>query len=128
RQADVMRCRDDLAHRPAVVREVVLRERVQDPGEPARGEVGHIAPHMSADTDAEVRASGARRARLEGHFGILHHFSSLVNTSYPFTAPAVSPNMIRRCTRRKKMITGIAVRVEPAMSAPQSWLRLVPRK
>ena len=35
----------------------------------------------------------------------------------PLTAPAVSPNAIFRCTIRKKTITGIAISVEPAISA-----------
>ena len=34
--------------------------------------------------------------------------------------------MIFRWTRRKKTITGIAVSVDAAISAPQSVLRLVP--
>ena len=46
--------------------------------------------------------------------------------AHPRTAPAVSPNAIRRCTSRKKMTTGIAVSVEAAMRAPQSVFRLVP--
>src|SRR5205823_578262 len=52
-----MRGLDDLLHRPAVEREVVLRERVQHCGEPARGEVVHIARNMAHDANAEVRAA-----------------------------------------------------------------------
>ena len=44
----------------------------------------------------------------------------------PRTAPAVSPNAIFRCTRRKKTTTGIAVSVDAAMSPPQSMFVLVP--
>ena len=44
----------------------------------------------------------------------------------PCTAPAVSPNAILRCTSRKKMITGIAISVEPPSAPPQSVFRLVP--
>ena len=44
----------------------------------------------------------------------------------PLTEPAVSPNAIFRCTSRKKITTGIAVRVDPAISPPQSVCRLVP--
>src|SRR5581483_6666351 len=104
------------------------REGVQHPRIAARGEVGHVASHVAHDPNAEVRAAGARRARVEGHLWILAHSELMVNTTQPLTAPAVSPNMIRFWTSRKKMITGIAVSVEPAMSAPQSWFRLVPRK
>ena len=42
------------------------------------------------------------------------------------TAPAVRPKAIFRCTRRKKITTGIAVSVDAAMSPPQSVFRLVP--
>ena len=56
----VVRRLDDLAHRAAVVREVVLRERVQHAGVAARGEVGQVAPHVPDDADAEVRAACAR--------------------------------------------------------------------
>ncbi len=45
---------------------------------------------------------------------------------HALTAPAVRPNAIFRCTRRKKMTTGIAVSVEAAMRPPQSVARLVP--
>ena len=34
--------------------------------------------------------------------------------------------MIRRCTSRKNTITGTAVSVDAAISAPQSVFRLVP--
>src|SRR5205085_6636988 len=111
---------DDLAHRAAVVREVVLREGVQHPGIATRGEVGHVASYVPGDPYAEVRAACARRACWEGHLGILAHLGLMVNTTYAFTAPAVSPNVMRRCTSRKKTTTRIAVRVEPAISAPQS--------
>ena len=50
----------------------------------------------------------------------------LQRRAHPFTAPAVRPKAMRRCTSRKKTITGIAVSVEAAISAPQSVLRLVP--
>ncbi len=46
--------------------------------------------------------------------------------AHALTAPAVRPKAIFRCTRRKKITTGIAVRVEAAMSPPQSVFRLVP--
>ena len=44
----------------------------------------------------------------------------------PLTAPDVRPNAIFRCTSRKKIMTGSAMSVAPAMSPPQSVLRLVP--
>ena len=94
----------------------------------ARGEVGHVGSDVACDPDAEVRAAGARRASVEGQPWILSHFGILVNTFHPFTAPAVSPKAIRRCTSRKKTITGIAVSVEAAMRAPQSVCLLEPRK
>ena len=46
--------------------------------------------------------------------------------AHPRTAPAVSPNMILRCTSRKNTITGIAVSVDAAISPPQSVFRLPP--
>jgi hypothetical protein len=101
---------------------------VQHPGIATRGEVGHVASHVPDDSDAEVRAAGPRRACWEGHLEILAHFTVMVNTNQPFTAPAVSPKAIRRWTSRKKMTTGIAVSVDAAISAPQSVFRLVPRK
>ena len=45
---------------------------------------------------------------------------------HPRTAPAVSPNMILRCTSRKNTMTGIAVSVEAAINPPQSVFWLVP--
>src|SRR5206468_11916195 len=47
---------------------------------------------------------------------------------HALTAPAVKPKAIFRCTRMKKMMTGIAVNVAPAISAPQSVCLLEPRK
>src|SRR5262249_22868383 len=46
--------------------------------------------------------------------------------AHPRTAPAVSPNAIRRWTSRKKTTTGMAVSVDAAISPPQSVFRLVP--
>ena len=40
--------------------------------------------------------------------------------AHPFTAPATRPLAMRRCTMRKKTITGIVNRVEEAMIDPQS--------
>ena len=40
--------------------------------------------------------------------------------AHPFTAPATRPVVMRRCTMRKKAITGIVNRVEAAMMDPQS--------
>src|SRR5581483_7016452 len=137
----------------------VLGERVQDARVAARGEIGHVAPHVARHANAEVgaacahapgsprtahsptagSAAGSRRWRVTSRVAlpaasIQSQLSNLVNTNslrwerwfYPRTAPAVSPNAILRCTSRKKMTTGIAVSVEPAISAPQSMWRLVP--
>ena len=48
--------------------------------------------------------------------------------AHPFTAPAISPPAKWRCSSRKKTTTGIAVRVAPAISGPQSvpWLVVNP--
>ncbi len=70
--------------------------------------VGNFGP-------GEARQQAGRRQRLQ-------------LTAHPRTAPAVSPNAIRRWMAMKKRTTGIAVSVEAAISAPQSVLRLVPRK
>ena len=43
----------------------------------------------------------------------------------PRTAPAVRPKAIRRCTSKKKMTTGTAVKVAPAISGPHSVPRFV---
>src|SRR5690606_41844416 len=40
--------------------------------------------------------------------------------AHPFTAPATRPLVIRRCTMRKKMTTGTATTVEPALMSAQS--------
>ena len=74
--------------------------------EPTPNPVGSSRP-------LEAREDAARGEPLE----LAHH---------ALTAPAVRPNAILRCTRRKKMTTGIAVRVEAAISPPQSVARLVP--
>jgi len=60
-QARGMRERDDLGHRVPVVGEIVLRERVEDAGVAARGEVGHVPLHVPRDAYAEIGAAGARR-------------------------------------------------------------------
>ena len=81
RQSDVVRGRDDLGERPAVVGEVVLGERVQHPGIAARREVGHVPPDVADHPYSEVRATDARGARLEGHLCILSHLTPVVNTT-----------------------------------------------
>jgi hypothetical protein len=48
--------------------------------------------------------------------------------THALTAPAVSPKAIFRWTSRKKITTGMAVKVEAAMRPPQSVFRLVPVK
>ena len=75
-------------------------------GESTAEPVGHGRP-LEAGEDA------ARGESLE----LAHH---------ALTAPAVRPKAIFRCTRRKKITTGIAVSVDAAMSPPQSVFRLVP--
>ena len=73
-EAGVVRRRDDLGDRPAVVREVVLGERVQHAGVAARGEVGHVATYVAHDANAEVRAAGQPTSRaVEGHADILSY-------------------------------------------------------
>src|SRR4029078_2305611 len=44
----------------------------------------------------------------------------------PLTAPDVRPNAIFRCTKTKKIRTGIAAKSDPAIRPPQSTWRLVP--
>ena len=61
-EPELVRSRDDLRHRPAVVREVVLREGVQHRRVPAPGDVLEIASCMAGDADAEVRDARARHA------------------------------------------------------------------
>ena len=53
-----------------------------------------------------------------------HHAAPLVARrigslgDHALTAPAVRPKAIFRCTSTKKMMTGIAISVAPAISAP----------
>ena len=68
-----------------------------------------------------VRNDRAFEAREDAARG-----ESLELCAHALTAPAVNPKAIFRCTRRKKITTGIAVRVEAAMRPPQSVFRLVP--
>ena len=89
------------------IADVVGEER--DPAEPAlepaRDPLGH-------DVTGEARQQAGRRLPVE--------------LAHCLTAPAVRPNAIRRCTSTKKMITGSAVSVAPAISVPQSTPRVVP--
>src|SRR5207245_8474390 len=59
-ETELVRRRDDLRHRPAVVGEVVLRERVQHARVTARSEILQISPNVTEDADAEVRAARAQ--------------------------------------------------------------------
>ena len=61
-EPELVRSRDDLSHRPAVVGEVVLREGVQHRRVPAPGDVLEIAAGMTGNADAEVRDARARHA------------------------------------------------------------------
>ena len=70
-----------------------------------------VALADSATTTAPAITTARRRRREAAH---------------PLTAPDVSPNAMRRWTRRKKITTGIAVSVDAAISPPQSVFRLVP--
>jgi len=58
---------DDLPHRVAVVREVVLRVRVQDAREAAPHQVVQVAFHVPRDADAEVGAADDRVSRRGRH-------------------------------------------------------------
>src|SRR5581483_8110048 len=87
----------------------VAREQ-HDAAEPRRD----LAPHpLGRREPLEAGEQAAPGERGEAH---------------PLTAPAVRLNAIFRCRSRKKTTTGTAVRVEAAMSAPQSVWRAVPEK
>ena len=58
----------------------------------------------------------------------VEHHAAPLEARHALTAPAVSPNEILRCTSRKKTTTGIAINVDPAISAPKSVCLLLPRK
>ena len=88
------------------VADVVGEER--DPAEPTLEQPEHPVRHVVA---GEAREQAGRRQALDA--------------AHDLTAPAVSPNAIRRCTSTKKMTTGTAVSVAPAISEPQSVPRCV---
>ncbi len=94
------------AERPSLRR---LRERLRDHARERRRDGRRGAAHD------EPRSNERHGERHQS--GVAPH---------PRTAPAVSPNMILRCTSRKNTMTGIAVSVEAAISPPQSVLRLPP--
>ena len=96
------------ARRALAGRDVVGEEH--DPSAAARQEAAHPVGHVHAWEAREEQAAAS------------------AELAHPRTAPRVSPKAIRRCTSRKKTITGTAVSVEAAISAPQSVCRLVPRK
>src|SRR5262249_29026847 len=63
-EPDVVRRGDDAGNGAAVVREVVLRERVQHRRVAARGDVCEIPTDVTEDADAEVRDARARHSAL----------------------------------------------------------------
>ena len=87
------------------IADVVGEER--DPAEPAleppENPVGNLVAR-------EARQQAAGREPLDAH---------------DLTAPAVRPKAICRCTSTKKITTGTAVSVAPAISEPQSVPRSV---
>src|SRR5439155_20956129 len=102
------------AQRPAERGQLPDRRHVVGEEHDSAASLGQEAARpVRRDRPREAREDAGRRERLETH---------------PFTAPAVSPKAIRRCTSRKKTTTGIAVSVDAAISAPQSVCRLEPRK
>ena len=100
RAPEAARQRGELLRAPDVVREE--RDSAEPAVEPAQDPVRRLVAR-------EAREQAGRGEPLDAH---------------DFTAPAVSPNAIRRCTITKKIITGIAVSVAAAISEPQS----VPRE
>ena len=95
---------------------VAVADVVREEGQPAEAALGEAQNPVRRLVTRKARQQAGRREPVECGVG------------HPFTAPAVSPNAIFRCTIRKKMTTGIAVSVDAAIRAPQSVLRLVPRK
>ena len=92
-----------------------------------RGVVRRVGPRRPRDRGRSARAASARtrlsRAQPREAWGRSRETPA---PGQPRTAPDVRLNMIFRWTSRKKTITGIAVSVDAAISAPQSVLRLVP--
>src|ERR1051326_691406 len=104
------------AQRGAKGREPLARRHVVREQHDATAPAGEKTPHpvrRGVSWKARKDAGGREPLELGGH---------------PRTAPAVRPNAIRRWTSRKKITTGMAVRDEAAISAPQSVCRLEPRK
>ena len=95
---------------------IAVADVVREEGQPAEAAFGEAQNPVRRFVPREARQQAGRRQPVECGVG------------HPLTAPAVSPNAIFRCTIRKKITTGIAVRVDAAISAPQSVSRLVPRK
>ena len=87
------------------IADVVGEER--DPAEPALEPPENPVGDLVA---GEARQQAAGGEPLDAH---------------DLTAPAVRPKAIRRCTSTKKMTTGTAVSVAPAISEPQSVPRSV---
>ena len=77
-----------------------LLEAVEHPG----GRLGAVEAREQCREDVPVQV-GSR--------------TGLVARGHPLTAPLTRPLVIRPCTRRKNTMTGMAMRVEPAMIAAQ---------
>ena len=90
-------------------------------------QVQPVEPEVRDDVDEPLDVVDAEEVPRD----VEHHAAPLearLLLGHALTAPAVSPNEIFRCTSRKKTTTGIAISVEPAISAPQSVCLLDPRK
>ena len=98
-EAGAMRQLDEPAHRPPVVGEIVLGERVQHGRVAERGQLGHVALDMTRDPDTEVGAADSHRG------GSLDRFRSenkgVVLTTCPELATIAvpwPPSRVRRAT------------------------------
>src|SRR5690606_13524485 len=91
------------------------------------GDVGQFAYRGGDGGDHRLRAPARRPAHArhdltvgrDGHRVGLGATDVQSETHQPFTAPETNPPVMRPWTMRKKIITGIAIMVDPAITAPQ---------
>ena len=109
-----LRQRGDVRAEDAHPAEAVAQTRLQP--------VGQRRPHETGKQGRrDLAAEAGPLVRRES--GVCVRCRRRCEPAHPFTAPLTSPLVIRPCTKRKKMMTGTATRVDAAMTWPQSVAR-----